>query len=128
MAKPTKKNTLSDLSSFLKEKSGAPAAEQDQDFLSSQPHSLVEIPSIEESLKDIQANPSQADAIISQIILDTAKAHGQDARQLLFKVIQRVLDDKPQQNASDVMLQNMVLYLSYTEEMAQGYRQMKEGD
>lgn len=109
-----KKDTLKDLNEFMK--SQTPQEEGDnKDFISKKPTSLAEVESLKSEVQKLNSFPEGAllEDEIANFIKKVANAHQISDRQVLYKVCEKVLDQIKQKESSDIMLENIVLYLHH---------------
>lgn len=124
MAK-AKKNTLNDLSDFLKSGSTEITSETvGDDYLKAKPHTLVEVEKVASSM-DTEGDWTET-RIISEI-KSLAEKNDEDVRFMLFRVVQKVIGEKESINSSDLMFTNMALYLEHVEKMGESYKEMLKG-
>ncbi|MGM0580003.1 MAG: hypothetical protein ACQETL_04950 [Bacteroidota bacterium] len=109
-----KKDTLKDLNEFMKSQS--PKEEGDnKDYISKKPTTLAEVESLKSEVQKLNDLPegSLFENEIAGFIKKVANAHQISERQVLYKVCEKVLDQIKQKESSDIMLENMVLYLHH---------------
>lgn len=109
-----KKDTLKDLNEFMKSQS--PKEEGDgKDFISKKPTTLAEVESLKSEVQKLNKLPDGAllEDEIAAFIKKVANTHQISERQVLYKVCEKVLEQIKQKEGSDIMLENMVLYLHH---------------
>lgn len=118
-----KKNTLSDLNSFLKHKSEEvkenPATSSHQEYLSLDPHQITQVDVLEG-----QEEMSEREQFIAGQIMQLAEENEQSFATTLNKVIVNILEHKKDLTSAEVMLLNTALFLEHNENMIEGYKSM----
>lgn len=116
-----KKNTLSDLNSFLKHQNEAvsekPAANSHQEYLSLDPHQITNIDVLEG-----QEEMNEREQFIATQIMQLAEENEQSFAFTLNKVIINILEHKKDLTAAEIMLLNTSLFLEHNENMIEGYK------
>lgn len=109
-----KKDTLKDLNEFMKSQSSKEESES-KDFISKKPTTLAEVESLKSEVQKLNTLPEGAllEEEIADLIKKVANTHQISERQVLYKVCEKVLDQIKQKESSDIMLENMVLYLHH---------------
>jgi len=109
-----KKDTLKDLNEFMKSQSPK-EEDESKDFISKKPTSLAEVESLKSEVQKLNKLPEGAllEDEIAAFIKKVANAHHISERQVLYKVCEKVLDQIKQKESSDIILENMVLYLHH---------------
>lgn len=116
-----KKDTLKDLNEFMKSKETKGTAKEKNDFLSKKPTQLVDVEGVKSEIAALQEIPDGAlgEEDIAKLIQKIADTQGVAARQILFRVCDKVIESADSKEASDILLQNIVLYLNHQDLLLQ---------
>jgi hypothetical protein len=113
--------TLSDLNSFLKQKSTESEPEKPSskdDFLKQKPISLIENANAEkEFLEETLEGKEASESVISDLIEKLSEKRGEHFRITLLKVIKNSIESRSEINATDLMLLNSALYYLHVEKL-----------
>jgi type II secretory pathway component PulM len=109
-----KKDTLKDLNEFMKSQSPE-SGNEDKDYLSKKPTQLAEVEALRSEIKTLDnlAEGALHEDEISDFILKVAKTHGLSARQVLYRVCEKVLIQQESKEGSDILLENLIVYLQH---------------
>lgn len=109
-----KKDTLKDLNEFMKSQSPKEEGES-KDFISKKPTTLAEVESLKSEVQKLNSLPegSLNEDEITAFIQKVANANQISERQVLYRVCEKVLGQLENKEGSDIMLENMVLYLQH---------------
>jgi type II secretory pathway component PulM len=109
-----KKDTLKELNEFMKSQSPKSTGE-DQDYLSQKPTRLAEVDSLKSELRQLNTLPEGAlnENEITDFIIKVANAHNITARQVLFRVCEKVISKLESKESTDIIFENMVIYLQH---------------
>ncbi len=109
-----KKDTLKDLNEFMKSQSPNEEGES-KDYISKKPTTLAEVESLKSEVQKLKHLPEGAlnENELAGFILKIANAHQINERQVLYRICEKVLGTLEQKEGSDIMLENMVLYLQH---------------
>lgn len=118
MAKKKGKDTLKDLNAFMQNREGE-SSNTSKEFIQQSPKSLAEVEKIGDTLKKMEELPADAlkEKEISALILKLASAQKVSPQMILYKVFLEVQQQSKQQAASDLFLENLLLFLQYHEEL-----------
>lgn len=113
-----KRNTLKNLSKVLQEqKSPEPAAkgaQESDEFIKSEPKTLVGISKLKDSLK---ANQDPDEAFLVEAVEKLAELKGITTREVLYSLIKAVMGQTEKLNAGDVLLLSSVQYLAHRQQV-----------
>lgn len=119
MAAKKGKDTLKDLSNFLKDQ-GSPEAEDspkgDADsFLSSKPSTLVNVSKLQEALGEAHQDPNES--FLVEAVQKLAEMENRPVREVLFSLVEAVFAKSNGLSAADLMLLTTVQYLSHSQQV-----------
>lgn len=109
-----KKDTLKDLNEFMKNQSSE-SRDDDKDYLSKKPTQLAEVEALKSEinrLDNLEEGALHEDEV-SNFIMKVAKIHDLSSRQVLYRVCEKVLAQQEAKEASDILLENFILYLRH---------------
>lgn len=109
-----KKDTLKDLNEFMKNQSSE-SRDDDQDYLAKKPTQLAEVEALRSEINkwDNLEDGALHEEEISNFILKVAKTHGLSSRQVLYRVCEKVLAQQETKEGSDILLENLIVYLQH---------------
>jgi len=110
-----KKDTLKDLSDFMKNQ--PKPEDENQDFMKKKPTNLAAVEKMKdevEKLTELQAGSVLEKDVVNLIqkIADAAKI---PVRQVLYNICDEALEHVDDKNGSDIMLSNTILFLKHHE-------------
>jgi type II secretory pathway component PulM len=114
-----KKDTLKDLNEFMRSQQSN--ATEDEAYLDKKPTSLAEVERLKNEIKKLEELPAGAlhEDELAELIQKIASAQSLNARHILFKICEKVLQVKEDQDSSDIMLLNTILYLQHNDLLVQ---------
>ncbi|WP_340152889.1 hypothetical protein [uncultured Marivirga sp.] len=109
-----KKDTLKDLNEFMKNQAPG-SGDESKDYLSKKPTQLAEVEALKSEIKKLDNLPEGAlhEDEVAKFILKAAKIHGLSSRQVLYKVCEKVLAQQDEKEGSDILLENLIVYLQH---------------
>jgi len=113
MAAKKGKDTLKDLSKFLKDQDEAPASgeENSDEFLSSKPKTLVNVSKLQDELAKAGGNPDQ-DFLINAVV-KLAQLQDSSPQSVLYSLVEGVLSKIENPEPGDLLMLSSVQYLSH---------------
>jgi type II secretory pathway component PulM len=109
-----KKDTLKDLNEFMKNQPTG-AGEGTQDYLSKKPTQLAEVEALKSEIQKLNDIPEGAlsEEEVANFIVKVSKAHQLSARQVLYRVCEKVLSQVEEKEGGDILLENLIVYLQH---------------
>ncbi|HAA11862.1 MAG TPA: hypothetical protein DCE41_09255 [Cytophagales bacterium] len=113
MAAKKGKDTLKDLSKFLKDQDEAPAGDEENsdEFLSSKPKTLVNVSKLQDELAKAGGDPDQE--FLVNAVVKLAQLEGSTPQTVLYNLVEGVLSKLENPEPGDLLMLSSVQYLSH---------------
>ena len=108
-----KKDTLKDLSDFMKNQ--PQQDDENQDFMKKKPTKLAAVEKMKDEVEKLSELPagSVLENELVKLIKKIADAANVPPRQVLYNICEAVIENEPEKSGSDIMLSNTILFLKH---------------